>query len=60
MKRIILIIALLVFSFGFKAVGQSVWTIGPMLHYNFGGEKKTFFICNGTCLLEYKKCSLQH
>jgi hypothetical protein len=42
MKRIILFIFLLVFSFGFKAVGQMVWTIGPMLHYNFGGEKRHF------------------
>jgi hypothetical protein len=23
------------------SVGQQLWTIGPMLHYNFGGEKRT-------------------
>lgn len=23
-------------------LGQSVWTIGPMFHYNFGGEKRHF------------------
>jgi hypothetical protein len=24
-----------------NVVGQSLWTIGPMLHVNFGGEKRT-------------------
>lgn len=29
-------------SLNFKTLGQEVWTIGPMLHYNFGGEKRHF------------------
>ena len=33
---------LFIVSFNFKTFGQEVWTIGPMLHYNFGGEKNHF------------------
>lgn len=33
---------LFILSFNFKTFGQEVWTIGPMLHYNFGGEKRHF------------------
>ena len=42
MKRTILILALFLLSFNLKTFGQSVWTIGPMIHYNFGGEKRHF------------------
>jgi len=42
MKRILLILVLFTLSFSFKTLAQSVWTIGPMLHYNFGGEKRHF------------------
>ena len=42
MKKIIMILMLFVLSFNFKTFGQEVWTIGPMLHYNFGGEKNHF------------------
>ncbi|MBA4241589.1 MAG: hypothetical protein C0448_12750 [Sphingobacteriaceae bacterium] len=39
-KAIIILCYLL--SLNFKTFGQEVWTIGPMLHYNFGGEKRHF------------------
>ncbi len=39
-KAIIILYYLL--SLNFKTFGQEVWTIGPMLHYNFGGEKRHF------------------
>jgi hypothetical protein len=42
MKRIILLFLLFFFSFNFKTSAQEVWTFGPMLHYNFGGEKRHF------------------
>ncbi|MCE3280115.1 MAG: hypothetical protein K0S44_2306 [Bacteroidetes bacterium] len=35
-------------SFNFKTFGQEVWTIGPMLHYNFGGEKRHVLEINRT------------
>lgn len=42
MKRLILLSSIFILSFSFKAFAQEVWTIGPMLHYNFGGEKRHF------------------
>src|SRR4051812_16341014 len=42
MKRIIPLLMLFTLSFSFKTFGQEVWTIGPMLHYNLGGEKRHF------------------
>jgi hypothetical protein len=42
MKKIILLLMLFTLSFNFNTFGQEVWTIGPMLHYNFGGEKRHF------------------
>jgi hypothetical protein len=42
MKKIILLLILFTFSFNFKTSGQELWTMGPMLHYNFGGEKRHF------------------
>jgi hypothetical protein len=41
MKRIILLLIVLV-SFNVKTFGQSVWMIGPMIHYNFAKEKRHF------------------
>lgn len=41
MKKIIAIL-LFFFCYNLKYFGQSVWTIGPFLHYNFGGEKRHF------------------
>lgn len=42
MKRIIVFTLLITLNFNFKTFGQSFWTIGPMFHYNFGGEKRHF------------------
>lgn len=42
MKRIVLLLVVLTINFQFKMLSQTVWTIGPMLHYNFGGEKRHF------------------
>jgi hypothetical protein len=42
MKKVILLLILLKLSFNLNAFGQKVWMIGPMLHYNFGGEKRHF------------------
>lgn len=41
MKRIILIVVIFI-SFNLKTFGQEVWTIGPMIHYSFGGDKRHF------------------
>lgn len=41
MQRVFLIITLLC-SLGFpvaRVYAQTIWTVGPMLHINFGGEK---------------------
>ena len=42
MKKVIVLLILFTLSFKVKTFGQEVWTIGPMLHYNFGGEKRHF------------------
>jgi hypothetical protein len=42
MKKKILLLLLFKLGFSLKTLGQEVWTIGPMLHYNFGGEKRHF------------------
>lgn len=42
MKRIKLLIILVVLISHFKSISQSVWTVEPMLHYNFGGKKRHF------------------
>ncbi len=42
MKKIVFILVLITISHNTKIFGQSVWTIGPMFHYNFGGEKRHF------------------
>lgn len=42
MKRLIVLSVFFLLSFSFKTFSQEVWTIGPMLHYNFGGEKRHF------------------
>jgi len=42
MKKIILLLFTITLTFHFKATAQTVWTIGPMLHYSFGGEKRHF------------------
>jgi hypothetical protein len=39
--RRILIIAAFLFIANVNAIAQEVWTIGPMLHLNFGREKPT-------------------
>ncbi|MBN8695731.1 MAG: hypothetical protein J0L87_04305 [Bacteroidetes bacterium] len=41
MKKTILF-SIIILSISSKMLGQSVWTIGPMFHYNFGGEKRHF------------------
>ena len=42
MKKVIVLLILFTLCFKVKTFGQEVWTIGPMLHYNFGGEKRHF------------------
>jgi hypothetical protein len=42
MKKIIFLLVLFTLNFNLKTFGQEVWMIGPMLHYNFGGEKRHF------------------
>ncbi len=42
MKRIILILILFKFCVHLNVNAQSLWTIGPMLHINFGKEKNHF------------------
>lgn len=37
-----IIICAMIFSLNNKINAQSLWTIGPMFHYNFGGEKRHF------------------
>jgi hypothetical protein len=39
-KKAIIFYSLSMLSF-YSSIAQEVWTIGPMLHYNFGGEKRT-------------------
>jgi hypothetical protein len=40
-KKTFLITWVLLLSTVYPSIAQEVWTIGPMLHYNFGGEKRT-------------------
>lgn len=42
MKKLIFIIILFVLKCNTVLQSQTVWTIGPMIHYNFGGEKRHF------------------
>ncbi len=42
MRRKIILIIICFLSLNLKTIGQSIWTIGPMIHYNFGGEKRHF------------------
>lgn len=42
MKRITLVLLVLTLNIHFRASSQTVWTFGPMLHYNFGVEKRHF------------------
>jgi hypothetical protein len=39
-RKALIFCGLLMLSF-YSSIAQEVWTIGPMLHYNFGGEKRT-------------------
>lgn len=40
-KKVFLLTGILILSTFYPSKAQEVWTIGPMLHYNFGGEKRT-------------------
>lgn len=40
-KNKIFILLFFLFIFPYRSFSQEIWTVGPMLHINFGGEKVT-------------------